>query len=508
MKLSLQLLYDRTSWLKRSLIQQKGDRHRLWRQILWYLPGMEDEEEVLLYGAAEDFPDSLCHKGLICLGKPSDVLLANNQVLFFETNATVQSLFGELQKIFLLFERWEEQMVQVIREGGSLEDLLQLSVPVFENPVFVHDENFTLLASVNEHSAQHEWQYDTLQGGYILPPEIQNDFKVNKDYLHTMHTTEPSIFPEATFGYRILYQNLWKEGVYQGRICVNELQRKLQPGDNDLLNFLSGMVLEERRYEGNTGRQGKPSLSRLLTQIIEKEGFDTTVMDHILMQYEWTAHDAYFCVCFFPEERDVQTHSLQYFCGRLTDALPDICAFPYQKTVVALVNSTVSGVSIMSFRNRLAVMLREGLIKMGISSVCRDLYQFRYYYQQTVCAYETGILKQDTFWSYCFDDYQTDYVLEQALAHFPGKMLCSREILDLQEYDRTHTAQLAKTLRVYLENDRNLTRTSQLLGIHRSTLLYRLDKMQEVTQLGLEQPKTKFRLLLSFNLLDEWGGKL
>ena len=65
-----------------------------------------------------------------------------------------------------------------------------------------------------------------------------------------------------------------------------------------------------------------------------------------------------------------------------------------------------------------------------------------------------------------------------------------------------------KTLRTYLENDRNPAKTSEILDIHRSTLLYRISRIKELTGLNTDNSRERFRLLMSYYLLDESNGQL
>lgn len=74
---------------------------------------------------------------------------------------------------------------------------------------------------------------------YKLPLTLLNDFKINRDYLDSMFTSKSSIFSEGTFDYQILYQNLWYQGRYIGRICINELSRRIRESDFGLLNYFS-----------------------------------------------------------------------------------------------------------------------------------------------------------------------------------------------------------------------------------------------------------------------------
>ena len=456
MKLTMQLIADSMEEYHGTLIPGTKGAPGLWYQVMWYNPEAELYDDVIYFGRTEDFLPEIRGKGLICIGAPAPSLRKNNEILCFGEVVSLEEVFVRIQSVFHRFHRWE---------------------------------------------------YDDAQGGYILPLDILNDFKVNEDYLATMHTTGPCVFPAETFGYAILYQNLWYNKKYRGRICVNEIKRRIRPGDFYLLDFFSGIVLEVLKAGEGLVMNHAMSLSRVLFQMLEGEQEDMQALDRALLQYGWTAKDDYFCVCFFPEERDIHTNSVQYFCSRLMDHFPDSCAFLYEKCVVMLVNSTLSDMNPGSFGNRIAVMLREGLMKAGISALSSDLQMFSLYYEQAVCAYETGQKINDTFWSYRFEDYQMDFVLENALEKLPASLLCSPEILRLREYDATHTAELSRTLKIYLEQDRNLARTAEILQIHRSTLLYRIGRIKEMTGLELEEPREKFRLLLSYYLIEQNRGQ-
>ena len=456
MKLTMQLIADSMEEYHGTLIPGTKGAPGLWYQVMWYNPEAELYDDVIYFGRTEDFLPEIRGKGLICIGAPAPSLRKNNEILCFGEVVSLEEVFVRIQSVFHRFHRWE---------------------------------------------------YDDAQGGYILPLDILNDFKVNEDYLATMHTTGPCVFPAETFGYAILYQNLWYNKKYRGRICVNEIKRRICPGDFYLLDFFSGIVLEVLKAGEGLVMNHAMSLSRVLFQMLEGEQEDMLALDRALLQYGWTAKDDYFCVCFFPEERDIHTNSVQYFCSRLMDHFPDSCAFLYEKCVVMLVNSTLSDMNPGSFGNRIAVMLREGLMKAGISALSSDLQMFPLYYEQAVCAYETGQKINDTFWSYRFEDYQMDFVLENALEKLPASLLCSPEILRLREYDATHTAELSRTLKIYLEQDRNLARTAEILQIHRSTLLYRIGRIKEMTGLELEEPREKFRLLLSYYLIEQNRGQ-
>ena len=76
------------------------------------------------------------------------------------------------------------------------------------------------------------------------------------------------------------------------------------------------------------------------------------------------------------------------------------------------------------------------------------------------------------------------------------------ELTALMEYDAANDTQYFDTLRVYLLEERNIPRASEKLIIHRTTLLYRLRKIESLVTLNLDDPWRRLYLMLSLKILD------
>lgn len=72
----------------------------------------------------------------------------------------------------------------------------------------------------------------------------------------------------------------------------------------------------------------------------------------------------------------------------------------------------------------------------------------------------------------------------------------------LISYDKDNAAGLLDTLAAYLETRGNITRTAQKLYIHRNTLLYRLNKIQELLHKDLDDARTCMELYLAIIIKD------
>ncbi len=69
-------------------------------------------------------------------------------------------------------------------------------------------------------------------------------------------------------------------------------------------------------------------------------------------------------------------------------------------------------------------------------------------------------------------------------------------------YDKEHEGELIKTLRAFFANHGNLSRTAEQLILHRNTVTYRLERIEELTGLDLENEDDRFRLQLALKLTE------
>ncbi|MBQ2895604.1 MAG: helix-turn-helix domain-containing protein [Oscillospiraceae bacterium] len=74
-------------------------------------------------------------------------------------------------------------------------------------------------------------------------------------------------------------------------------------------------------------------------------------------------------------------------------------------------------------------------------------------------------------------------------------------------HDNEHNTSYFPTLKSYLDNNFNLTDTAQDLYIHRTTLLYRLKKMEELFKLRLDDPLRRLYYHLSVQIVAYASAK-
>lgn len=78
-------------------------------------------------------------------------------------------------------------------------------------------------------------------------------------------------------------------------------------------------------------------------------------------------------------------------------------------------------------------------------------------------------------------------------------------MLLLRDYDRTHKTDLMNLLYVHLIQERRATETASILNMHRNTVLYHIERIQELLGVDLDDPQLRLRLLNAYLMLRIFG---
>ena len=135
---------------------------------------------------------------------------------------------------------------------------------------------------------------------------------------------------------------------------------------------------------------------------------------------------------------------------------------------------------------------------MGISDPFHDIYQARPYYYQACAAVENGQLFHSDKMFYPFRDYALRELLINAIGNLPMEMYYTQGLQNLMRHDLDSQVSYMETLRIYLDCNMSVTKTTAKLYLNRSTLIERLARIKRELNCDLEDPEQ--RLLLQILL--------
>jgi DNA-binding PucR family transcriptional regulator len=151
-------------------------------------------------------------------------------------------------------------------------------------------------------------------------------------------------------------------------------------------------------------------------------------------------------------------------------------------------------------RQVITYIVREFNCKAGLSDPFANFLNQRHGYIQAASALRLGQKRDPHTWVYHFAKYKTEYITERITGELPGDCLIHPAVLTLREHDRRYGTSFVKTLRELINARHNMTEAAEKLYIHRTTLIRRLEKMQDLAAIDFENPREQFHLAVSLEL--------
>lgn len=138
-------------------------------------------------------------------------------------------------------------------------------------------------------------------------------------------------------------------------------------------------------------------------------------------------------------------------------------------------------------------------IAIGVGQPVREVGTWRSSYRDAVQAMELAVRLQTDTPLYIGDlgVYQLILSLNdrEKLTNF-----CERTLGTLLEYDARQNSDLIKTLEAFFNCHGNLSQTADVLIVHRNTLLYRMNRINDIAKIDMDRPETRLALHLALTI--------
>ncbi len=411
-------------------------------------------------------------------------------------------VFDVVQETFEKYKKWDWDLQKALNSEKPLDEVLLASMKIFRNPMFIHDASFFVLSCPKHIHRMLYWETDPRTGRKMVPMSTINDFKLDMEYLEGLSKKEPVIFSADQRGYRILYVNLWCQEKYEGRILIDEISDTFKPGDLYALEYLGKLIEMCIQTKELFWMSMKNEMEQFFSDLLAEKIQDEQQILNYLHLLNWNLHDQYLCLKIITEQKDFTLHSYSATLGQIGAQLSSGHTFLYDNSIVAIVNLSYGNTTPQKILRELAIILREGLLKIGVSTAIDNFMLLPKGYHQARTALELGRMSDSMYWYHYFEDYMLEYMIDCAIKDVPIQLLCMSALYKLQDYDKENNTELYQTLRVFLRLERNLLQTATELFIHRSTLSYRLKRIQKITGVDLDDPRERLRLLMSYYMLE------
>ncbi len=370
------------------------------------------------------------------------------------------------------------------------------------NPAYIVDASFKVLAIDARYQMRDlsvSWKH-LEDEGYLSYDVISELIKSGE--LDQMETeNEAKLVVSTAFYTPFANYNLRNGRHLLGHLFVVQMMRKISDDEIELLTTLGSIVEEymasDVQYQSKRGRFYRYFMTDLLLGNIPE-------YQRIVRQMEYLNYheEEYYIILVIQPSNTGETG--------LDRLMWQIESFRGGKPVV-LNHQVVSFISVkqMDSLEDICGELNQYAERLefygGLSDIFQGFHSIPRHFRQAQAALES-VDRTDGFAVSAFHFWALDYFMDSLkVLEEPPAMFYDTTIDRIAVYDRQNDSDFLHTLKVLLENERNINDTASQLFIHRNTLTYRIHKMEDLFHVHLEDYRSRNRLYFSILWMERTG---
>ncbi|MBK5244405.1 MAG: helix-turn-helix domain-containing protein [Eubacteriaceae bacterium] len=495
MEISLQIIFEKLNMRADETVLNTSVQS-VFRDVRLLSPELSVLKSGILYVGECDHLNELVYEsgcGLCLLNGsgsfPCDTLFVQNRQSCFE-------LFNRISQIFYAIRTQFEKLTQAILQKKGLQQVVEIVSEICDNPVYLVDSSFKVLGihgpdTMPEMSAI--WRR-LLNDGYLPYNVVMNLIESNE--LQTMESGLCAELILSNFFYTpFINYNMRYKGKIQGHFFVVGMLNSITPGDVELTNLVGPYVLDairsDPRFQTTRGRY----YEHFIIDMLKGKLIQTAHIKSQVKALRLDLNDFYTVIIIKPdlidelrnEQISLQLENIKgckpvYFNNAIVAVFPKIqqkqpSLIKKLKTLSASINGTI-----------------------GVSDEIQGFGNLHHLYIQASAAITLGqqMALPSTIYRY------QDVMRYHPFLGFGNKddleAMCHPGILILHAHDAKHHTKFIQTLEIYLKHERHSLPTAAALHIHRNTLTYRLEKIDNLFNFNLDDVSERERIMLTLNI--------
>lgn len=442
----------------------------IWRKKFVLCTGWLEEEEI-----REQKLDWVCVSGLI---RPQDIV-------------------NQIQRVFCQYYQWYIRLETMVRKRESLSDLLDDLEETYRIYGCIATQSMRLVGISSQFDSHNSW----VEGQDMVKLSMVNELVADEDFQNAAREDDVFLYYNTRQEWYYCF-NFKIDGEYQARMLVCTEDHRQAPGVEALLRDFGQCVsdvYEEYFRQGGQIQNGQ-EIYEMVCSLIRGVTVNVNDIRRMLSRYHWEVNHEYQVLLFQFQEGASGGVGMAYYKSQIRKLFHDCYVVEEADRFICIRNLSRSEEGSRNYEETVPYFLRETLCKAGISGVFRDFRWLHWYCLEAERALNVGERTDSTKWYYFFPKYVVPYMMEQCIQELTAEQVCHPALAVLRDYDSRNETHLLESLRIYLRERQNITHTAELLEVHRTTLLVRLERIRQLTGIDLNDYETCLHLMLSFEI--------
>lgn len=459
----------------------------------------------------QDIAENDLPKNIICI-KDTDIQIDVNQfkrvnLIIIKGYSDLNLLLEELQNVIMDYQRIYNEMIKMVTENKDLVVIVSRISEIIGNPIYVADADFKILALADCKLKNPEaWQYiikNGIENGYIS--SSVNDFYFMKDLINKIGNEKKPVF----FSGNALYPNafysmsLKSNNKSIGLVTVFETEKPFSLATKDLIEYLKDfLILEIQKDQAVMINEGV-KLGHLFAAILNSEFNSVNEMKKVINYLNFSFPKDFFIMVVKSNLSYENTYELAFLRKNIMGIVKNSICIIFQDSIVLLANDKSEN-QLKGQRNlELQKWLKDSKMVTGISKNYSEITEIIKAYKEALMAIEIGKKAKDDDLIFYYNSLRFLHLIDVIANIENVEDLCHPALNKLVIYDENKGSNLVETLYCYIKNSQSQAQTAKTLHMHRSSLQYRLNKIEEIMGICLHDYQVFLHLQLTFEILKQ-----
>ena len=411
-------------------------------------------------------------------------------ILWIKT-PVVNVVFNKVLEFFEERQVWEQKINRMITSNCLLKDILNEFRDVIPLPLMVLDNGQMLLATSENYgigTLDGEWDLGLQTGRF----QVQTLNAYNVLYQEKIDEKDFYEVPADPFPHPSYNRNIFIESEFVGfisMILVKEMKEVYKDWFEIACNAIMNWVTLYMQQNEILLRQ------EIFSELLEGDISHVERFANVMDTYGWLPED---------QKRLFELRCIsstlnmnQHISKVLNRESVAIYAIEYQNDIVAMVNDSL--MPQQHFNGVILPLLQKSGYYGGISDSFSDLRNLYQHYLQARVALQHGEAQAGSF--HHIKDHMVPYIFQ---------VITSQNELDMRHpsleimknYDCQNGSDYYRILKVYLQCGCSQTQAAEKLFLHRNTLIRKIEKIQELFPVDLNNYEVRLHLMMSYEMDD------
>lgn len=410
-------------------------------------------------------------------------VLCNGRDMIVLQGRDTNEILNDLLAVFDFYNSWEKSLWEASAHK-SFQQIIDLGDSVLGNPMMVSDMDGNVLAMSSTYVDDdiNEYWIESRNSGHV-PTAILGTPMRTLDGKLSSWTDTPAVYilPDGT---KTIGTFLSLNGELIAGFGLWEHEKAIVPGDIWLVQVLYEVLIStlEAQQRSVPIRSSAAILEDLLAGV--------PLADDLIRSLEQKGSCPWqLLVIDNPFRSDViyQRNLVQRLQNQELPCVPLL----YENHVVALTPAEYA----QTLLNSVLGSSEKQYYLAVVSLPFDDLRNVPIRYTQTVFAIHCAGEKPGVYQA---EDHALQYLLSLFMEQNSEQGLIHPALSKLRQYDAEKNSELYDTLYAYLIHERSVIQSAQAMHVHKNSLMYRLQRIQSIIDVNLDDPMIRTYLLLSY----------